>query len=463
MRRAKSERFPPQIKFLAWNEGCERFSFYGMSSILTIYMATHLAMPESDAEADYHLFVSAVYVTPLLGAWLADRFFGRYALILWLSLGYVLGHATVAAFDGPSGLLAGLALIAAGAGGIKPCAAAFVGDQFTRENQHLLTKVYDLYYWMINLGAMAATLLIPEILARSGPRLAFALPGALMALALAIFWCGSRSYIVQPPSGPSPHGFFRVTGHALSRLGTGRRGDHWLQAARDRHPEEAVEAAKAVFRIAGVFASILTFWALFFQYGSSWVLQAERMDRDLLGYEIKASQMSTLDALFVLVTIPVLAGWLYPWLERRGLGVTALGKMTAGMFVTVLSFVAAGLVQRSLDAGAVPHVAWQVPQYLFLALGEVLVSVTALEFAYTQAPRSMKSVIMSLWYLTIALGSLLTAAVAKLNRFHGTAYFAFFAVLMLLGAVAFAWVARRYRPVEFRAAPAQPAPDRGAA
>jgi len=115
-------------------------------------------------------------------------------------------------------------------------------------------------------------------------------------------------------------------------------------------------------------------------------------------------------------------------------------------------------VQIALDGGLRPHVAWQVPAYLFLSIGEVLVSVTALEFAYTQAPASMKSVIMSLWYVTIAAGSLLTAGVAKLNRFRGAWYFAFFAVLMVLGALAFAWVARRYRPAVPIAA-AEPAPE----
>jgi POT family proton-dependent oligopeptide transporter len=156
--------------------------------------------------------------------------------------------------------------------------------------------------------------------------------------------------------------------------------------------------------------------------------------------------MSSLNAIFVLTTIPIFAGLVYPALQRRGRKVAALKKMEVGMFVTVLSFLWVMGVQIALEAGLHPHVAWQVPAYLFLSVGEVLVSVTALEFAYTQAPASMKSVIMSLWYVTIAAGSLLTAAVAKLNRFHGAYYFGFFAALMVIGALAFAWVARRYRP-----------------
>jgi proton-dependent oligopeptide transporter, POT family len=174
---------------------------------------------------------------------------------------------------------------------------------------------------------------------------------------------------------------------------------------------------------------------------------------------VLSSQVSTLNALFVLALIPIFAGLVYPALERRGARVTALRKMTVGMYVTVLSFLCAAAIQLAIDAGGKPNVAWQTFQYLFLSAGEVLVSVTALEFAYTQAPRSMKSVIMSLWYLTIAGGSLLTAWVAGLNRFHGAAYFFFFAALMLAAAFLFHAVARRYRPVEYTAEVAEGAAE----
>jgi POT family proton-dependent oligopeptide transporter len=117
--------------------------------------------------------------------------------------------------------------------------------------------------------------------------------------------------------------------------------------------------------------------------------------------------------------------------------------MTAGMFLTVLSFVAAALVQLRIDAGHPTGLLWQFPQYLLLTAGEVLVSVTGLEFSYTQAPRSMRSTIMSIWFLTIALGNLLTFLV-QFVRLSGTAYFAFFALLMLAAAFGFRIMARRY-------------------
>lgn len=457
MARDPRDRFPQQIGYLAWNEGCERFSYYGMASILTVHMVHRLYFTEAEAESRFHLFVFAVYATPLLGAFLADRFWGRYRVVLWLSLGYVAGHAALAAFESRPGLALGLALIAAGAGGIKPCAAALVGDQFGPEQRGALKRVYDLYYWMINLGSTTSTLLIPAILDRYGPAPAFALPGLLMAVALGIFWAGRRSYVRLPPTGPNPHGFLRVVGRALRRLGTGRPGEHWLDAALDRHPPQAVAGARAVLGIVSIFAPVAAFWALFFQYGSSWVLQAEKLDRRLLGYEVLASQVPSIEPIFILLLIPVFAGWLYPWLGRRGLEPTPLRRMQAGMLVTVLSFACATAIQVALDLGARPGVGWQVFAYLLLAVGEVLVSITALEFAYTQAPPSMKSTVMALWYVTIALGNLLTAWVASLNQFHGAWYFAFFTALMLAGALAFAAVARRYRPVEWP--PGTPAPE----
>ena len=160
------------------SEGAERFSFYGMRNVLVVYMVQYLLVSPADAKASYHYFVMANYLMPLVGGWLADRFLGRYKVILFLSFGYVLGHLVVAAVETRTGLLAGCALIAIGAGGIKPCVSAFVGDQFQPDQKHLLAKVYGLFYWMVNLGSATASLLIPFLLRQYGPAVAFGVPGA---------------------------------------------------------------------------------------------------------------------------------------------------------------------------------------------------------------------------------------------------------------------------------------------
>ena len=167
---------PRQIPFIIANEGCERFSFYGMRNILTVFLATSLLayLPEGErkgaAQEVFHSFVIGVYFFPLLGGWIGDRFFGKYRTVFWLSLVYVVGHACLALFEGQRlGFYAGLGLIAIGSGGIKPLVSSFVGDQFTQKDKHLAKLVFDAFYWTVNFGSFFASLLMPILLARFGP------------------------------------------------------------------------------------------------------------------------------------------------------------------------------------------------------------------------------------------------------------------------------------------------------
>jgi len=440
-----AERYPPQVKYIVGNEACERFSFYGMRSILTLHMLQTLYFTEADTKMWFHAFVMANYLTPLAGGWLADRYWGRYRTILWISFAYLFGHAVLAAWETPMGLLVGCGLIAIGAGGIKPCVSAFVGDQFGPGQEGLRSKIYGWFYWSINLGSFSAYLTIPELMRTYGPVVAFAVPGVLMAIALVVYWAGTKTYVKNPPSGPDPHGFVRVVSHALHRLGTGRPGQHWLDLARERHPEEAVEGAKAVFRLMGVFAAVSLFWALFDQKGSTWVIQTSQLDRVVFGWEPSPAAFQVFNPLLIMTLIPFSTWVVFPALERRGVNLSPLRKMTAGMFLTAASFGVAAILQSTVDAGHAPNVMWQLPQYVLLTMGEILVSVTGLEFAYSQAPRSLRSTIMSIWFLAIAAGNLLTAVLSKLVRLDGASNFWMYAVLMLLAAVVFREVARRYK------------------
>ncbi|HEY8212277.1 MAG TPA: MFS transporter, partial [Myxococcaceae bacterium] len=373
-----------------------------MTSILTVYMVKFLKFGDSLAEARYHYFTSAVYFMPLVGGFLADRFFGRFRIIFWVSFLYLAGHATLAVWPGPTGLFAGCSLIALGAGGIKPCVSAFVGDQFSKEQEHLLQRAYGWFYFSINAGSIGGQALIPKVLAWYGPEWAFGVPGLAMALALGIYVIGRKLYVKVPPTGKDPNSF----GAVLMSSGVN------LKAAEQRFPPDAVNGVRATLRVLLVFLPCVAFWSLFYQYGSTWVLQAEKMDLQLGSWgALESSQISTLNALFVLLLIPIV-NRIYATLEKRGVKVTPLRKMTLGMYITALAFVSAALVETSIASGAHPHALWQGFQYFFVSLGEVLVSITALEFAYTQAPPSMESTIMSLWYVTIAGGSFLTGVIS---------------------------------------------------
>src|SRR3954463_13220641 len=205
----KTTGMPPGVPYIVGNEAAERFSYYGMRSILTVFMTQYLVtrsgaldvMKDEVARAWYHWFVSAVYFFPFFGAILADAFLGKYRTILILSIVYCFGHLTLALDSTRVGLAMGLSLIAIGSGGIKPCVSANVGDQFGATNQHLLSKVFGWFYFSINFGSFFSTLLIPKLLHDNGPHVAFAVPGVLMLIATIVFWFGRNQFVHISPQG----------------------------------------------------------------------------------------------------------------------------------------------------------------------------------------------------------------------------------------------------------------------
>lgn len=224
MRAAKrADQFPPGIPFIVGNEGAERFSYYGMRAILYIYLfalytefANEADLPTAvsaaagaQATAVTHLFMAGVYAFPMIGAIFADRLLGKYPVIFWVSIIYCAGHAVLAVAGRFAALesyrlaellmYGGLLLIAIGAGGIKPCVSANMGDQFSSKNQHLVTKVFQIFYFIINFGSFFSTLLIPLLYRYYDAEVAFGVPGVLMALATIVFWLGRRRFIKVPP------------------------------------------------------------------------------------------------------------------------------------------------------------------------------------------------------------------------------------------------------------------------
>ncbi|HXC99747.1 MAG TPA: MFS transporter, partial [Verrucomicrobiae bacterium] len=430
----KSDRFPSQIKYIVGNEACERFSYYGMMGILELYLAERMSMGSEGATETLHLFGAAVYFLPLLGGWLADRWLGRYWTILSISLFYCLGHGTLALFGtSRAGLFTGLALIAIGAGGIKPCVSAFVGDQFAPNQQHLLMKVYGWFYWAINFGAAGAFFIIPWIHLKAGYAWAFGVPGIAMALATLIFWLGTNHYIREPPARQENRmRFFPVVWYALTHQGERRGGKRFLDVSLKRYSREEVGGARAVMGILAVFATVPMFWALFNQVNSTWVLQGENMKPF---YFLNGETMQGASAVLVMIWVPILTFAVYPLAERLGLRPTALRRMSLGMVLGAASFFLCGALQARMDRGVSLSIVWQLVPYVVLEAGEVLLSATALEFAFEQAPKQLKSVIMSFWLMTIAGGHFLIAVITGLNsRFvhaKGAAEFFFYAVMML--------------------------------
>ncbi|MBN9690745.1 MAG: MFS transporter [Verrucomicrobia bacterium] len=417
-----SDRWPSQVKFIIGNEACERYSFYGMKGILAGYITGEvvrggLGHSKDVATIWIHLFIMANYFMPLLGAYLSDKLWGRYKTILWISLFYCAGHGVLALSDLTSSLevrtwmlWGGLALIAFGAGGIKPCVSAFMGDQFKEGKSRLYQKAFAAFYFAINFGSFFSFLTIPFIAKRFGYGWAFGIPGVLMGIATLIFWLGRHRYIRVPPTRETKvAGFFPVFFAALKN---GRFGKGFWDGARSQFSAEEISAAQSVLPVLSIFALIPPFWAMFDQHSSTWVLQAKSMIPLQITdtYSIGGEEMQSLNPLLVMILVPLLTGVLYPLL---GSLITPLRRIGMGMFIAGTSYLVVAWIQARIDSNVQMSVLWQAVPYLILTTAEVLVSTTGLEFAYTQAAKSMKSFIMSFWLLTVAAGNGLVALITK--------------------------------------------------
>ena len=458
--------YPKSLPYIITNEAAERFSFYGMRSILTTFLVIQFFNPtlqsglqpiaEAKANEATHFFVSLAYAVPFAGALAADWFFGKYKVILWISILYCVGHLILSVFETDlEWFRFGLILIAIGAGGIKSCVSANVGDQFTTTNKHLLSKVYGWFYFSINAGSALSTLLIPLVYANWGPKWAFGIPGILMAISTTIFYLGRNTYVRVPPTGMKKDNFLFISFYALFNFHKKQKGQPLLDVAKRKFLHKKVEDIKIAWRVIGVFSFIPIFWAMWDQNLSEWVLQAAKMDRYLFGYELLPQQIQTVNPFFLLLLIPVFNYIIYPFFEKKGIKTTPLRRIGTGLILMVFCFIVIALIQTAIDSGTRPSIWWQVFAYFILAAAEVMVSVTCLEYAYTQAPSSMKSTMGAVWLLTIAVGNVFTAMVNRSisqNGFfaslQGATYYWFFIGLLLFVIFIFLLVSPRIKEQE---------------
>lgn len=357
--------YPLSICFIVVNEFCERFSYYGMKAVLTLYFLSYLHWDKDLSTAIYHAFSGLCYFTPILGALIADSWLGKYRTIIYLSIVYVIGHVvkSVGAIPtvGDSTMhialsMIGLILIAFGTGGIKPCVAAFGGDQFDEENASERQKFFSVFYMSINAGSLLSTLITPIL--RSDVQcfgddcyaLAFGVPAALMAVALVVFIGGSGLYKRNPPQGNVLLQVCNCIGFAIKTRWRRTKSDpkrkHWLDWAEDKYSKRLIQEIKMVLRVLVLYIPLPMFWALFDQQGSRWTLQATRMNMAFGSvFNIKPDQMQMLNALLILVFVPIFDLIIYPLVSCCRVNITPLRKMATGMVFAALAFGAATLVE----------------------------------------------------------------------------------------------------------------------
>uniref|UniRef100_UPI00358FF3B4 solute carrier family 15 member 2-like n=1 Tax=Myxine glutinosa TaxID=7769 RepID=UPI00358FF3B4 len=388
--------YPMSIAFVVVTEFCERFSFYGMKAVLVLYFCYFLHWNPDTSTVVYHAVDSLAYFTPILGALVADSWLGKFRTILYLSIVYVIGHVvnTIGAVPviGDANThtalaIVGLVLITLGIGGTKPCAAAFGGDQFEAHQIYEQSKFFSIFYLAINMGSLLSTFITPmlrdyQCFGGDCYVMAFSVPAGLMIIALIIFRAGSPLYTKIHPKRNVLMDVSRCIGFAIKNRWKHRNdGDlprnHWLDWAKEKHNDNLINDVKKVLRVLLLYLPLPMFWALFDQQGSRWTLQATAMSGDFGTFVLKPDQMQTLNPLLIVVFIPIFDLGLYPLIKKCGINFTPLRRMATGMFLAVIAFILASLVQRSIDNTLPDFLVGNEMRLRFLNLNKEPVFITA--------------------------------------------------------------------------------------
>ncbi|XP_076188392.1 solute carrier family 15 member 1 isoform X1 [Aptenodytes patagonicus] len=351
-----------------------------MRAVLILYFKYFLQWDDNLSTAIYHTFVALCYLTPILGALIADSWLGKFKTIFTLSIVYTIGQAVMSVssindltdhnWDGsPDNVsvhvalsMTGLILIALGTGGIKPCVSAFGGDQFEDDQEKQRTRFFSIFYLSINAGSLLSTIITPILRAQecgihSKQRcypLAFGVPAALMAVALVVFIIGSRMYKKVQPQGNIMTQVSKCIGFAIKNRFRHRskefpKREHWLDWASEKYDKRLIAQTKMVLKVLFLYIPLPMFWALFDQQGSRWTLQATTMDGNFGAIQIQPDQMQTVNPILIILMVPVVDALVYPLIKKCKINFTPLRKITVGMFLASLAFVAAALVQVQID------------------------------------------------------------------------------------------------------------------
>ncbi|CAO1383586.1 unnamed protein product [Diamesa tonsa] len=359
-------KYPRAIPFIVSNEFCERFNYYGMRTILVLYLTRKLAFDEDTATVLYHAFTTLVYFCCIIGAIIADSWLGKFKTIFFLSCLYAAGSTVIAVgaieslmLPATALTLVGLLMVAFGSGGIKPCVAAFGGEQFKMPQQAAqLAVFFSLFYFAVNSGSLVSTSVTPilrEDVHCFGMNdcfpLAFGVPAILMIVSILIFVSAKFLYKVSPPSGNMFLKVCKCVGNAVSTKRKEKHTnprEHWLDYAENAFGKKLVMETKILMNVLVLYLPLPFFWALFDQQGSRWTFQATRMDGDIGFMTIKPDQMQVVNPFLILVFIPVYEVAIYPLLKLVGIS-RPLQKLTIGGILAGVAFILSALVEISLE------------------------------------------------------------------------------------------------------------------
>uniref|UniRef100_A0A8C0FLP0 Solute carrier family 15 member 3 n=1 Tax=Bubo bubo TaxID=30461 RepID=A0A8C0FLP0_BUBBB len=466
-------------------EGLEQAAFFSITANLVLYLTSStFGWGGTQASCACLFFGGASYLLSPVGGWLADVYLGCYGTVALSFLLYLLAPPEL--YCAPT-IYTGLLLVALGVSSIRANLTPFGADQVRDQGGDAMRRFFNWFYWSINVGAIFSLLLVTFVQQNIGFLAGYLIPVACLALALLIFLLATPTFITKPPTGSQVSAMIKL---ALQNCeGWGVWGVRAQPGAPS--PEEDRANFQVLARILPVMLAFIPHWMVYFQMQTTtYYLQGLHFHTPSI-FQSGQDHPSTLQGYTfpdvwlllanVVVLVPLKDHVIDPFLARRRLLTSALKQMTLGMFFGLASILAAGILERERLQGtrhnqtapqvmgkglyptAVLPVWWQIPQYLLIGLSELFTGIPGLEFAYTEAPESMKGAIMGLFFFISGVGSLLGSGLLTLlslpthswmrcpegygsiNSCRVDNYFFLLAGIQSITCLIFTWISRRYR------------------
>jgi POT family proton-dependent oligopeptide transporter len=476
---AKERRFlghPRGLATLFLTEMWERFSFYGMRSVLVLFLAASavtggLGLAEGTAKALVGVYSAMVYLVTLPGGWIGDRVLGPRRSVLYGGIVIMFGHVALALPYGPGFVYLGLMLIIVGTGLLKPNISTLVGHLYREDEDARRDAGFSIFYMGINLGAFLAPLAVGTLAQKVSWHLGFALAAIGMALGLVQYVLGQRRLTDGSPPrrlSPEERRHFRILLTAgcgvtvLAVLLGALTGSLSLDAATwaltiipisvaagyfafmflGSHEITADERARLRAYV-WLFVAASVFWLVYDQAATELSVFAQhRTNLAVGGHQLPSSWLQAVNPIMVIVLAPVFAGL---WV-RAGSRLSTPLKFAIAMVLCGLSYVVMAVAATEADRGVKVSALWLVLTYLIQTAGELCLSPVGLSVTTKLAPRAFASQMIGLWYLAVAVGDALGG---QLTRLAGTVLTesSYFLLLAAIATVTGAGLATAIRPL----------------
>jgi POT family proton-dependent oligopeptide transporter len=429
---------PTGFWFIFWGELAERASFYGMKTLLLLYMVNKLGYSDADSSTIVSFFTAMCYILPIIGGYIADRWLGKFKTIIYFAIPYILGHIVLGTFETRVGLFMALALLAGGSGAIKPNISTLMGLMYSKAGKgHLLSQAFSWFYMAINIGAAMTTISLPFIRDHYGYGVAFMAPTILMVVSLGIFYIGKRYYPKEDMAA--------IQKEVIS-------------------PEQKKVDFNTTLRILGLFFLIIFFWSIFDQSYSTWTLFArDYMILDTVIGRIPPDAIQGLNPVFIVLLTPVFA-WLWSRTDKsETVRLSSPTKMLLGFVLVILCMgvmSVAGFFAARTEAiiwnmsTSIPSpfivfkkvsILWELFAYVLITSAELCISVIGLQLAFEEAPKHMKSRITGFWLATVFFGDFLAGLFARYyTKTTPGNYFGAMTLMIIGVTIAFYFVGKKF-------------------